>query len=117
MIKTIVTLAAAAGFAVLTLHPVSADEASLSAAKKDMLETLGPDAVENSLLPDAFFESTWAQARELWVNQTYVTDPKVRALIGLAVSSQIPCQYCIYADASEARALGVSEEEIKEAVM
>ena len=43
--------------------------------------------------------------------------PKYRALIGLAVSSQIPCQFCIYADTSDARVFGATDEEIKEAVM
>ena len=38
-------------------------------------------------------------------------------LIGLAVSSQIPCAYCIYADTADARIFGATDEEIKEAIM
>lgn len=96
--------------------PAMADDA-LDAAKKNMLETLGPDAVENSVLPDAFFTATWAQARNLWVDGKYTIPPKYRALIGLAVSSQIPCAYCIYADTSDSKLFGASEQEIKEAIM
>jgi AhpD family alkylhydroperoxidase len=96
--------------------PAIADD-TLDAAKKDMLAMLGPDAVENSVLPDAFFSATWAQARNLWVDGHYTIPPKYRALIGLAVSSQIPCAYCIYADSSDSRLFGATDQEIKEAIM
>ncbi|MEX0853365.1 MAG: carboxymuconolactone decarboxylase family protein [Bauldia sp.] len=98
------------------VSPASADEA-LEAAKKDMAETLGPDAVELSVLPDSFFVATWAQARNLWIDGNYTIPPKYRALIGLAVSAQVPCRYCIYADTSDAKVFGATGEEIKEAVM
>ena len=35
---------------------------------------------------------------------------------GLAVVAQIPCSYCIWADAMSAQAAGASDEEIREAV-
>jgi AhpD family alkylhydroperoxidase len=93
-----------------------ADEA-LDAAKADMAATLGPNAVELQVLPEAFFAPTWAQTRAWLIDNKYTIPHKYRVLIGLAVSSQIPCSYCIYADTAEARALGVTDEEIKEAVM
>jgi AhpD family alkylhydroperoxidase len=46
----------------------------------------------------------------------YGADAEVKALIGLAVVAQIPCSYCIWADAESAKAAGASEEEIHEAV-
>jgi len=103
---------------VAALHtpPLLADEA-LDAAKKDMADTLGSDAAELTILPDAFFAATWAQGRNLWIDQHYVIPPKYRALIGLAVSAQVPCQYCVYADTSDARVFGASDQEIKEAIM
>ena len=43
-------------------------------------------------------------------------DAKSRELIGLGVSAQILCQYCVYSHMKKARAKGASEAEIREAV-
>ena len=43
-------------------------------------------------------------------------DAKTRELISLGVAAQIPCIYCVYAHTMNARALGASEAEIREAV-
>ncbi len=43
-------------------------------------------------------------------------DGKTRELIALGVAAQIPCAYCVYAHDKNARALGASEAEIREAV-
>jgi AhpD family alkylhydroperoxidase len=43
-------------------------------------------------------------------------DAKTRELIGLGVSAQIPCTFCVYAHLKSARAAGASEQEIREAV-
>jgi hypothetical protein len=69
-----------------------ADEA-LDAAKADIVATLGPNAIELQVFPDAFLASTWAQNRAWLIDNKATIPPKYRALIGLAVSSQIPCQY------------------------
>lgn len=42
-------------------------------------------------------------------------DPKTRELIALGVAAQIPCPYCVYAHKNNARKLGATEAEIKEA--
>ena len=42
--------------------------------------------------------------------------PKVKSLISLAVSAQIPCHYCVWSDTKAAREAGASDEEIAEAV-
>ena len=44
-----------------------------------------------------------------------VLDPKTRELIGLAVASQIPCQYCIHYHRKAAMANGATEQELREA--
>jgi AhpD family alkylhydroperoxidase len=41
---------------------------------------------------------------------------KVKALISLAVSAQIPCGHCIWEDTESARQAGATDEEIAEAV-
>jgi AhpD family alkylhydroperoxidase len=96
--------------------PAAADD-TLQAARADMTATLGPEALLLDVLPDAFLAATWAQMRALLVDNDYTIPVKYRALIGLAVSSQIPCAYCIYADTSDARVAGATEQEIKEAIM
>jgi AhpD family alkylhydroperoxidase len=103
------------GLAVASTPVVLADD--VSDARADIAATLGPNAPENWVYPDAFVASTWAQQRAWLIDNNATIPPKYRALIGLAVSSQIPCQYCIYADASDARVFGATEEEIKEAIM
>lgn len=100
----------------LATAPAMADDA-IEAAKADMAATLGPNAVELEVLPEAFFAQTWAQTRAWLIDNNYTIPHKYRVLIGLAVSSQIPCSYRIYADTAEARALGATDEEIKETVM
>ena len=42
-------------------------------------------------------------------------DPKSRELIALAVAAQIPCDYCVKFHGDNARDLGASEAELREA--
>ena len=67
-------------------------------------------------MPKAGFAGSWRQLKELEFSEDTALSPKVKALIGLAVVSQIPCSYCIWADALSAKAAGASDEEIGEAV-
>lgn len=41
---------------------------------------------------------------------------KYSELISLAVAAQIPCKYCIYISTKQAKMLGATDEEIKEAI-
>jgi len=43
-------------------------------------------------------------------------DAKTKELIGLGVAAQIPCVYCIYAHTMNAKRLGATDDQIKEAV-
>jgi AhpD family alkylhydroperoxidase len=111
--RTLLIAAALAAGAGLAAH---ADEA-LDAAKADMAAVLGPDSVQTGVFPDAFAASTWEQTRVWLIDNGATIPPKYRALIGLAVSSQIPCAYCVYSDTADARTFGATDEEIKEAIM
>lgn len=55
----------------------------------------------------------WFKATE---NPNASIPTKYGELIGLAVASQIPCAYCVYAHTSMAKMLGATDEEIQEAV-
>ena len=43
-------------------------------------------------------------------------DAKTKELIGLGVAAQIPCTFCIYAHTMNAKRLGATDDQIKEAV-
>jgi AhpD family alkylhydroperoxidase len=103
---------AAAAFAT----PAAAEDTSVVAARKEMAHVLGGDSVLLGVLPATEMAGAWSQYRAWFIDQKSTIPQKYRALIGLAVSSQIPCAYCIYADTAEARVFGATDEEIKEAV-
>lgn len=96
--------------------PAAADDAGYQAAMKDIEATLGfvPDFFKP--LPKAGFAGAWQHLKELEFSENTALDAKTKVLIELAVVSQIPCQYCIWADAAAARAAGATDEEIGEAV-
>ena len=108
-------LALAAG-ALLVVTPARAEDASATAAYKDIQATFGsvPDMFKT--LPDVAVAGAWAEIKGVQLNPKTALDGKTKELMGLAVASQIPCQYCIYVHTLAAKANGASDEEIKEAV-
>ena len=96
--------------------PAAADEASYAAAVEDVEQTLGFVPTFLKEMPKAGFAGAWQQLKDLEFSEETALSPKVKALIGLAVVSQIPCSYCIWADAASARHAGATDEEIREAV-
>ncbi|MBN9235026.1 MULTISPECIES: carboxymuconolactone decarboxylase family protein [Phyllobacteriaceae] len=108
-------LALAAG-ALLVVTPARAEDASATAAYKDIQATFGsvPDMFKT--LPDVAVAGAWAEIKGVQLNPKTALDGKTKELMGLAVASQIPCQYCIYFHTLAAKANGASDEEIKEAV-
>lgn len=86
------------------------------ATYKDIQATLGgvPGFVKQ--VPKAALPGLWQQLKELELSDKTALPPKTKALISLAVASQIPCTYCIWADTNSARQYGATDEEIGEAV-
>jgi AhpD family alkylhydroperoxidase len=85
-------------------------------------------------LPTAYAQNA-AKNPPPWMQQTYpekaiksalaemqaiegpgALDEKTKQLIGLGVSAQIPCQYCVYYHTKMAKAQGATDEQIKEAI-
>jgi AhpD family alkylhydroperoxidase len=106
--------------AVVAALPVSssalADQAEVDTTYKDVEQTLGSvpsflHQVSKTALPGA-----WAEVKALQFSNETALPPKVKALISLAVSAQIPCSYCIWEDTRSAKQAGASEDEIEEAV-
>ncbi len=86
------------------------------AALAEMKKMLGGVPTEMQLYPESARAGGWALMKSTDFNKNTAIPSKVRELIGLAVASQIPCEYCIYYHKKAAKAAGASEEEIREAV-
>jgi AhpD family alkylhydroperoxidase len=67
-------------------------------------------------VPDVALPGAWEELKTLQINQSTAVPCKLKELIGLAVASQIPCKYCIYAHTELAKLSGANQEEIGEAV-
>ncbi|MCB1494372.1 MAG: carboxymuconolactone decarboxylase family protein [Bauldia sp.] len=114
--KSINSLMLAGALLATAVTSASADDAGYQAALKDIEATFGSVPTFFTQMPKAGFAGSWRQLKELEFSEDTALSPKVKALIGLAVVSQIPCSYCIWADALSAKAAGASDEEIGEAV-
>jgi AhpD family alkylhydroperoxidase len=66
--------------------------------------------------PEAGLPGAWDSFKRVQVAEDTALPPKIKQLIGLAVSAQIPCSYCIYFHTEVAKAYGATPQEIKEAV-
>jgi AhpD family alkylhydroperoxidase len=82
----------------------------------DVNNTLGfvPDFIK--AMPDTLVVGFWSMMKTFQLNPDTKLDGKTKELIGLAVSSQIPCEYCIYFHTLAAKKNGATDQEIKEAV-
>lgn len=58
----------------------------------------------------------WGAVRDFQLSDKTALPNKVKELIGLGVSSQIPCHYCILFHTEAARLNGATEKEIQEAI-
>jgi AhpD family alkylhydroperoxidase len=110
--------AAFAGALAFVSSGAAADDMSMSTEQvyKDIEATLGSVPAFVKQLPKAALAGAWQEEKDLELSDKTALPPKVKALIGLAVAAQIPCQYCIWADTNSARRAGATEEEIAEAV-
>jgi AhpD family alkylhydroperoxidase len=111
-------LVMAAVFGIIFTLGVAKAEGPTSAevAIAEMKEMFGkiPPRMQN--YPESAKAAGWELIKSTDLNKNTALPLKVRELIGLAVSSQIPCKYCIYYHQRAAKAAGASEEEIREAV-
>jgi AhpD family alkylhydroperoxidase len=66
--------------------------------------------------PQEGLAGAWTEMRDLEMNPSTAIPGKYKSLIGLAVSAQIPCKFCIIADTEFAKLEGATDREIGEAV-
>ena len=109
--------AIAAGLSFAALPALAADAMpSPDAVYQEIQSTLGGVPAFVKQVPKAALPGFWALERDLELSDKTALDPKTKALISLAVASQIPCEYCIWADTNTLKQLGATDEEIGEAV-
>ncbi len=65
--------------------------------------------------PEAAVEGAWQEFQAV-TDPDGALDARTKELIALAVSAQIPCDYCVYYHTSAAEAHGASDTQIKEAL-
>jgi AhpD family alkylhydroperoxidase len=107
----------AAGLALaLPSLPAWADDPSAQTTNDEVQSTLGGVPSFVRLFPKGAVAGAWAEERDLELSNKTALSPKEKALIGLAVAAQIPCEYCIWLDTRSAKSAGATQEEIAEAV-
>jgi AhpD family alkylhydroperoxidase len=110
--------AAALALGTLALAPAAAAEAALPSYD----DTLADIAATWGLVPAFIRAVPHEQLPALWQMQKSLEagsniPAKYKALISVAVASQIPCQYCTWLDSNSAYLAGATPDEIAEAVL
>jgi AhpD family alkylhydroperoxidase len=88
-----------------------------NSALKEATQMLGgyvPEFIRS--FPEEARAGAWRQFRDVQLSPATALSGKQKELIGLAVSSQIPCRFCIIAHTEFAKLNGASDAEIKEAI-
>ena len=114
-----IILATALGIGLLSGLAASiakAEDAAAQAAYADIQKTLGSVPGFFKAFPESGIAGAWVEFKSVQLNPKTKLDAKTKELIGLAVSAQIPCQYCIYFHTAVAKANGATDQEIGEAV-
>ena len=85
-------------------------------ALADIQATLGfvPEFLRK--IPGVALPGAWRELKSLKLDPTTSIAPKDKALIGLAVASQVPSKYCVIAETEFAKLAGASDREINEAL-
>lgn len=94
--------------------PATADDA-LDATYKDIEQTFGKVPEFLKAFPEAGLPGAWSELKAIEFSDGALT-AKDKALISLAVSAQVPCHYCVWADTATAKQLGATDAQIAEAV-
>jgi AhpD family alkylhydroperoxidase len=110
--------AIATGLAIAFAAPVFAEDAMMTPDEvlKDVETTFGGVPTFVTKVAKSALPGFWTLEKGLELNESTALDAKTKALISLAVASQIPCQYCVWADTNTLRQMGATDEEIAEAV-
>ena len=113
-----ITLVASLAGAAVAENRAGSQPASpaVTATTAEIQKTFGfvPDFFKS--VPQTLLPAWWSALSTFQLNPATKLDGKTKELIGLAVSAQVPCEYCIIFHTEAARLNGATEEEIREAV-
>ena len=87
------------------------------AARDEIKATFGFVPSLFQAVPDVALPGAWAEMKGLQMNPDTAIPGKYKEAIGLAVASQIPCKYCVYAHTQFMLLDGATAEEVKEAIL
>ena len=94
--------------------PATAQETSADDVRQQARAAFGVALPDIENYPDSMVAGAWAWMSDVEDGKGAL-DPKTMQLIGLAVASQIPCEYCTYYHRKAAASLGATKQEIAEA--
>jgi AhpD family alkylhydroperoxidase len=97
-----------------TTSPTVTDDAR--AARSDIEKTIGFVPGFFRVTSDAALPGVWSEMKGLQLNPSTSLTGRTKELIGLAVSAQVPCRYCVYAHTEFAKLNGATEADVAEAV-
>jgi AhpD family alkylhydroperoxidase len=101
-------------------HPTAKGEGGpvtdAASAYKDIEHTFGFVPTFVRRFPEEAVASAWMELKMLELAPNTALDGKTKELVGLAVASQIPCQYCVAYHTEIAKLTGATDQEIREAV-
>lgn len=99
-----------------TAAPKTMEVTDANSALKDIEQSWGsvPEFIKK--FPAVALAGAWKEERDVEMSPATALSGKHKSLIGLAVASQIPCQFCVIADTEFARLEGANEAEIAEAI-
>lgn len=116
--KLVQTFAALAATTIISLDASAAVAQEMPTAEqtyKDIEKTFGFVPTFMKLYPKQGIVGAWAMTKGLEMEKGAL-EPKVKALINIAVAAQIPCRYCVWLDTKFAKDMGATDAEIAEAV-
>jgi AhpD family alkylhydroperoxidase len=94
--------------------PVAAQDSSAEAVRQAARDAFGVALPDIENYPDSMVAGAWAWMSDVEDGKGAL-DARTMQLIGLAVASQIPCEYCTYYHRKAAASLGASPQQIAEA--
>lgn len=96
---------------------ITSSNPELQKTYNDIKKSMGLVPTFMKAFPEESLPAVWEEMKSVQLSNNTVLSPRVKELIGLAVASQIPCQYCTYFHTEAAKLHGSTEGEIKEAVL
>lgn len=100
----------------ISISNAADDKMAAEQTYDDIKKTLGivPDFLKD--YPNGAISGAWGDMKAIQLNPNTETSGKLKELIGLAVSAQIPCHYCVYFHTQAAKLNGANDREINEAL-